>query len=126
MGTIITLISMLIAAFNFWYYHYLVVFGRGLLEALPSDRMIAFMAAISLALRHLIFESNDKKRSWVKKKWTLPEITGAFACLTILPVNIKEDANGMLIITVIDDKAECRKEKQYVFYMDGASPEWED
>ncbi len=91
LGTIIVIISMLILAFNFWYYHYhMVVFGRGLLEALPSERMIAFtftsipfMAAIYLALRHLIFESHNRKRRWNKKKWTTAEIAAAFACLAI-------------------------------------------
>ena len=200
MGTIIVIISMVIIAFNFWYYHYhMVVFGRGLLEASPSERMIAFaftsipfMAAIYLALRHLIFESHDRKRRWNKKKWTTTEIAAAFACLAIFgfpilnfaisfyytitqegtasactrmeadahntaaaiasyfadpdhinipnadqlieaenlstnyPITIEESADGEPIITVIDDTAKCRKGKKYVFYIEGAAPEWKD
>ena len=91
LGTLITIISMLIIAYNFWYYHHqMMAFGRGLLEALPSERLIAFactsipfMAAIVLSMRHLIFESSDKKRRSVKKQWGTPEIATAFACLAI-------------------------------------------
>ncbi len=91
LGTIIVIISMLITAFNFWYFHYhMVVFGRGLLEALPSERMVAFtftsfpfLAAIYLSMRHLIFESSGQKRRWIKKKWTTAGIAAAFGCLAI-------------------------------------------
>lgn len=200
LGTIIVIISMLIIAFSFWYYHYhMVAFGRGLLEALPSERMIAFtftsipfMASIYLALRHLIFESHGRKRRWNKKKWSTAEIACAFVCLAIFwffvsnfviclyyvhtqagtasacdrmevnaqntaaaladyfadpeknavpsadqlveevdlltnfPVNIEEDDNGMPIITVFDDKTECRKGNKYILYMGGAVAEWKD
>ena len=41
------------------------------------------MVAIYLALRHLIFESHEKKRHRNKKKWNTAQIATAFACLAI-------------------------------------------
>jgi hypothetical protein len=85
-GTIIIIISLAIIAFDFWYNHfYLVAFGRGMPEALTYQKTIAsfftsipFIVPIYLALRYLIFGSNDKRQPPVKSKWALSVIVTAF------------------------------------------------
>jgi hypothetical protein len=45
---------------------------------------------------------------------------------TNYPVTIEEDSSGDLIVTVIDDNAECIKGKKLVYYPNGEALEWKN
>jgi len=85
-GTFILIASLAFIGFDFWYTHfYMVAFGRGLPEALPHQRTLAslftsipFIVPIYLAIKYLIFGSNDEKQPPVKRKWSLLVIVCAF------------------------------------------------
>ena len=112
-GIIIVFISIFMIGINFWYYHYhMIAFGRGLLEALPHERLIAtvftsipFILTIYLSLRHFIFENDYEKRQLAKKKWTMLEITGVVVCLAIFWFPVSHVAIGMYYILTQEGSA---------------------